>query len=457
MFFTNQKYEILTPSGWQDFRGVSVTADQELFRITLDNNHTVEATAQHVFFQENQKITVTELQVGDCIDTLQGPAKILDIQSVGVHPAYDIVEVTDPNHQFVVSNVVVTHNCDEFSFVRPTIARDFWSSISPTLSTGGRAIITSTPNSDEDQFAEIWRQANRCQDAWGNTQELGVNGFRAFQAFWHEHPDRDQAWADQERAKIGDDRFEREFNCRFVTADETLINGESLLKLQGQEPVFMQGQVRWYQQPRAGATFMIALDPSLGTGGDHSAIQVFQAPEMTQIAEWQHNRTPISRQIMVVRDIAASLATHTDSTNIYYTVENNTLGEAALLAIQELGEENLAGVFLSEPRKASQSRGRRGFTTTHHSKLSACAKLKNLVEHDKITLKSKNLISELKTYVSSGASFAAKPGETDDLISALLLIVRMSQVLRQFDPQLEQQMTDRDDELIMPMPFIAVF
>jgi len=32
--------------------------------------------------------------------------------------------------------------CDEFAFVRPTIAREFWTSISPTLTTGGKAIIT---------------------------------------------------------------------------------------------------------------------------------------------------------------------------------------------------------------------------------------------------------------------------------------------------------------------------
>ena len=35
--------------------------------------------------------------------------------------------------------------CDEFAFVRPTIAKEFWTSISPTLATGGKAIITSTP------------------------------------------------------------------------------------------------------------------------------------------------------------------------------------------------------------------------------------------------------------------------------------------------------------------------
>ena len=44
---------------------------------------------------------------------------------------------------------------DEFAFVRPTIAEQFWTSITPTLATGGKAIITSTPNSDEDQFLSL--------------------------------------------------------------------------------------------------------------------------------------------------------------------------------------------------------------------------------------------------------------------------------------------------------------
>jgi hypothetical protein len=58
---------------------------------------------------------------------------------------------------------------DEFAFVRPSIAKEFWTAITPTLSTGGKAIITSTPNSDEDQFAFIWKGANKTEDEFGNT------------------------------------------------------------------------------------------------------------------------------------------------------------------------------------------------------------------------------------------------------------------------------------------------
>ena len=55
---------------------------------------------------------------------------------------------------------------DEFAFVRPNIAKEFWTSIRPTLATGGGAIITSTPNSDEDEFALIWKKANKTEDEY---------------------------------------------------------------------------------------------------------------------------------------------------------------------------------------------------------------------------------------------------------------------------------------------------
>lgn len=106
---------------------------------------------------------------------------------------------------------------DEFGFVRPSIAKEFWTSISPTLSTGGKCIITSTPNSDEDQFALLWKGANKCVDEYGNPTELGINGFKAFRSYWNEHPDRDEKWADEQRRQLGDERFKREIDC--VTGD----------------------------------------------------------------------------------------------------------------------------------------------------------------------------------------------------------------------------------------------
>jgi len=57
--------------------------------------------------------------------------------------------------------------------------------------------------------------------------------------------------------------------------------------------------------------------------------------------------------------------------------------------------------MLSERVKKGHVRKfRKGYNTTHISKVSACAKLKQMIESDKMAIKSKNLISELKNFVA---------------------------------------------------------
>ena len=247
-------------------------------------------------------------------------------------------------------------------------------------------------------------------------------------------------------------------NCEFIIFDETLINPVALFEMAGIEPSERQGQVRWYKKPQKGCTYLVGLDPSLGTGGDPAAIQVLELPSLIQIAEWQHNKTPVQRQVVILKEITSYLAESIGSNNdVYYSVENNTLGEAALVAISEIGEENIPGIFLSEPARVGTSRTyRKGFTTTNKTKLAVCSKFKSLVETKKINIASKNLISELKTFVASGTSFKAKIGETDDLIMAMLLVVRMLQVLKDFDSSLDSRVRDTLEDFVQPMPFIMI-
>ena len=340
---------------------------------------------------------------------------------------------------------------DEFAFVRPSIAKEFWTAITPTLSTGGKAIITSTPNSDEDQFAFIWKGANKTEDEFGNTTELGINGFRAYRAHWSEQPGRDQKWADEMKAQLGEDRFNREIGCEFIIADETLINPNTLIQLEGIEPITRMGQVRWYQQPKKGNLYVVGLDPSLGTGGDNAAIQIYEANTTTQIGEWKHNKTDIPTQIKLMAQINKYISEITgEPNNIYYSVENNSIGEAALISLSEYGESNIPGIFLSEPGKK-----RKGFNTTQKVKITACAKFKTLLESKKMTVNSRSLITELKAFVASGGSYAAKIGDTDDLVMASLLVVRILQHLSDYHMDLESQIRDHED-IIAPLPFFAV-
>lgn len=340
---------------------------------------------------------------------------------------------------------------DEFAFVPPTIAKEFWTSISATLATGGKCIITSTPNSDEDQFAELWHAANKTEDAYGNQTEVGVNGFRAYKATWDQHPERDDAWGDQMRAQLGEDRFRREMNCEFLIADETLISSAALIQLQGIEPIERTGQVRWYEKPKSGELYLVALDPSVGTGGDPAGIQIYSGKGTSQVGEWKHNKTPIPEQIKLLSQICKYIAECTgEPNNIYYSIENNGAGEGALISLAEYGESNIPGAFMSEPGKK-----RKGFATTSKNKLAACTKFKTLVESKKLKVRSKSLISELKTFVAREGSYAAKVGETDDLVMSSLLIIRMMQQLSSYDVELEDTIRDHT-EYIPPLPFFAI-
>jgi hypothetical protein len=178
-------------------------------------------------------------------------------------------------------------------------------------------------------------------------------------------------------------------------------------------------------------------------------------PGLKQVAEWCDNKTPVQRQVRIVQEICTYISDSIGSqNNVYYSVENNTLGEAALVAINEIGEENYRGIFISEPRKAGNSnRYRKGFNTTNKSKLAACSKLKSLIETKRMHIASKALVSELKSFVASGTSFAAKLGEHDDLVMSALLAIRMMQTLQNYDADLDNEIKDAS-EFIEPMPFI---
>lgn len=251
-------------------------------------------------------------------------------------------------------------------------------------------------------------------------------------------------------------------NCEFIIYDETLIDSLKLAIMEGVDPMTKTGHVRWYTKPSVGNTYIITLDPSLGTGGDNAAIQVFEYPSKRQVAEWCHNKTPIHGQIYTLRQILTVITEALgNDTDVYWSVENNSLGEAALVVIEDTGEETFPGEFISEPRrKGNARRYRKGFNTTNKSKLLACSMLKTSIETDRMLVYSKPLLSELKNFVASGAGFAAKIGEKDDLVDAMLLNLRVANTVKRYDDKVHDSMhqgieDDPDDpSLPMPMSFL---
>lgn len=464
-YLPNDKYEILTPNGWEDFKGIIYNehVNKKSKIITFSDHTYIKATGEHRFFSNNIEIKCDDLNIGDILDSAAGPKTIIDMQNTVLTDTYDIF---DAENHVIIANEIYSHQCDEFAFLPSNIATAFISSIMPTLSTGGRMIVTSTPNSDEDEFARIWKGANYKFDKFGNDTKVGINGFYPVQALWYEHPTRDETWKQEQIGQIGEQKFRVEHGCEFLIDEETLINSITLSELSGSDPVMKMGECRWYKRPNDRMLYMISLDPAIGTGGNNAAIQVFEMPSMIQVAEWCHNTTPIEGQIKMLKEICTYIyesCPRSNGHNIYWSVENNTVAEAALVVIRHIGEEKIPGLFVSEPvRKGHVRKFRKGFNTTTKSKITACTQLKHMIETEQMKINSKLLISELKNYVASGATFNAKAGASDDLVASSLLFIRIATTVSDWDQSVFDIMTgnnaaEMDYELPMPIMITSSF
>jgi hypothetical protein len=81
-----------------------------------------------------------------------------------------------------------------------------WMALAPMLSTGGRCILTSTPFANDGIYYDLWHNDK--------------NGFYKLLITWDAHPERDEGWAKEFRKMIGDDKFEREFGCKFASVNK---------------------------------------------------------------------------------------------------------------------------------------------------------------------------------------------------------------------------------------------
>jgi hypothetical protein len=70
-----------------------------------------------------------------------------------------------------------------------------------------------------------------------------------------------------------------------------------------------------------------------------------------------------------------------------------------------------------------------------------------------MTIYSHNLLRELKNFIARGASYAAKEGETDDLVMATILVLRMTEVIMTWDTGTYDRLVNAGtDEVLRPMP-----
>jgi hypothetical protein len=327
---------------------------------------------------------------------------------------------------------------DELAFINPRIQELLWASLAPTLSTGGSAIMSSTPNGDTELFATLWRRAMA-----GVNDDAGTN-FTPFEVNWREHPERDESYWNTMVNMLGLLKTRQEVGCEFLSSDAMLVSSMKLQQIVGKMIHHEDmGFKFWVPDETLGGaqkTYLISCDPATGSGKDFSVIEVFDFPGLNQIAEYRTNDVNIPLLYAKLKWIITKLSDPIGRgrAEVLWTFERNGIGEAvsALYQNDEKQPEH-AELFCDAP-------GKFGVYTTGRNKVLACLQLKQLLEKTKngLNINSEHLIFELKNFVAKGGSYEAKSGATDDAVMATVGIVRLLKRLSEWNDEAFKQVNE---------------
>jgi hypothetical protein len=301
---------------------------------------------------------------------------------------------------------------DEFAFVPSNIADEFFTSVYPTISSGtqSKILISSTPNG-MNHYYRMWTEAAE-----------GQNGFKHIEANWRQVPGRDQAWADDQRRILGEEKFLQEMECEFMGSAGTLLSAAALKSLAFVKPLHTsENGIKIYNQPLEGHNYIIVADTSRGKGLDYSACVVIDCaiPYRVVATYKDNNISPL-----VYPSILKKMGDYYNQA--YALVEINDNGQQVVDSLFEDYEyENILSTVDIKSKIALTwgygNKSNRGIRTTKSVKRLGCSIVKNLIEQQKLIIEDFDIIAELSTFIAKGTSFEADDGSHDDLVMCLVL------------------------------------
>ena len=304
---------------------------------------------------------------------------------------------------------------DEFAFVPPHDAEDFFRSVYPTISSGSdtKMIVVSTPKG-MNHFYKMWMEA---QEQRSNFKPIEIN--------WWDVPGRDEDWKQQQIANTSEDQFRQEFETQFIGSASTLISPSKLSTMTFINPVRKKDEVDFYEEPIEEHKYLITVDCARGLRLDYSAFVVFDVTTIPYkvVAKYRSNTvTP-----MIYPQFLANIGAYFN--NAHILVETNDVGGQVVGALHEDFEyENLlktitkgrAGFVLGEGQGSKL-----GVTTSASVKTKGCSNFKSLIETDKLLTTDYDIYVEMTTFTRKNdninSAFAAEPGTNDDLVMCMVL------------------------------------
>ena len=298
---------------------------------------------------------------------------------------------------------------DEAAFIRNF--DELWKGLYPTLSTGGRAILVSTPNGTGGQYYDIYHGA-----------EQGTNEFNSIKLPWDVHPERDDDWFQKEARNLNKQQIAQELLCDFQASGDTFLSSEDIAKLQAsiRSPIEKWGpenSVWVWKYFAEGHQYVISSDVSRGDGADYSTFHVIDTTVSEVVCEFK-GKVPPDQLAVLLSEAGRRYG------NALLCPESNTYGYAVLMKLKEMSYSNI--YFKKEKDKFNAlygggSIGKAGFSTQGTSRAQILTKLEEVIRNNKVDIYSSRMVSEFKTFVWNGSKAQAQRGKNDDLVMSLAI------------------------------------
>lgn len=321
---------------------------------------------------------------------------------------------------------------DEAAFIRN--AEEIWVAALPTLSTGGKAVLISTPNGVGNFFHKMYSQAIT-EQASVDRGEDGIGIFHPIKLDWRVHPERDQKWRDQMGAIQGERAARQEYDAEFIGSGNTVVDGDLIefyatLTKPPLEKAGFDGNIWIWEQPNyTNGNYIVVADVARGDGTDFSAFHIIETTTCTQVAEYKGKIGTTEYGHMLVE-------WSTKYNDAVLVIERENQGWAVIQTVINRGYKNL--FYMSKDRQvieverqltnrynAEEKRMIPGFSTSVKSRPLIINKLDTYMrEVDQttgstgVTINSLRLIEELRVFIWENGKAQAQQGYNDDLTMA---------------------------------------
>lgn len=298
---------------------------------------------------------------------------------------------------------------DEAAFIRDF--DEIWTGLAPTLSTGGSAIILSTPNGVGGQYYKLWTAAS-----------AGTNNFNPIKIPWWEHPEHDEEWFKKETSNLPKRKIAQEYLCDFASSGDTFLQPTELEKVhdsirQPLEKTGPQNGVWVWSKPLSGHKYVISADVARGDAADFSAFHVIDADTHEIAAEFMGKVAP---------DKLADLLFEYGKlyNDALLCPEQNTFGYFTCVRLRDMGYPRLyyqgatGDIFEYRPTNTEMVPG---FTTVQKTRNQILAKLEELIRNDIVKTYSQRLYDQLQAFVWHGSKAMASKDSHDDLIMSIAI------------------------------------